>query len=216
MSALGEELVAEIRRRFPDTGFVLAGYSFGASMAIETARQLEEAGISVHRLLLIAPMPENIFRIGPLRLQLDGLRRPLTELSLLQALRLYLRENHPFRMALYRRAWRRLAIEPWRRILCGVGRLRHLLGLPLTPRILHADIRVERFRLHSRWQPEAVRTPTVIFNAQEAFTDAASTWRPFFEGPLDVVAIPDPHLGEESAEAARRVILRHLESLGDR
>ncbi len=63
--------------------------------------------------------------------------------------------------------------------------------------------------------PDVVHTPTVIFNAKEAETDAAATWRPYFKGPFTVHETPDPHLDEASVEAARQVILRHLRDLGD-
>ncbi len=215
MRDLGEEMVDEIRRRFPDESCIVAGYSFGASMAIEAVRLMEEREIPVHGLYLIAPMPVNIYRFGPLRLQMDGLRKPVDELSASEALRLYARGNHPLTRRPYRRAWRWLAVEPWRRLLCLVGRLRGLAGLPLTPRILHADLRVERFRLHAQYRPGRVRTPTVIFNAKETETDAAATWRPYFKGPFTVHETPDPHLDAASIEAARQVILHHLRDLGD-
>ena len=215
MTDLGADLVQEIRRRFPDESCIIAGYSFGASMAIETVRLMEERGIPVHRLYLIAPMPEDFYRFGPFRLQIDGLRKPVDELSTSDALRLYARGNNPLTRRPYRRAWRWLAVEPWRRLLCLVGRLRGAAGLPLTPRILHADLRVERFRLHAQYRPGLVHTPTVMFNAKEAETDAAATWRPYFKGPFTVHETPDPHLGEASIEAARQVILAHLHDMGD-
>jgi hypothetical protein len=112
------------------------------------------------------------------------------------------------------RAWRRLAIQPWRRLLCAAGTVRGWAGLPLTPRILHADVRVERFRLHAQYRPGTVQCPTVIFNAAGTETDAAATWRPCFRGPLTVHETPDPHDGV-LVEAAREVILRHLADLGD-
>jgi len=214
MTDLAVELVEEVRRRFPDEGVVMAGYSFGASMAIEAVRVMEERGIPVRRLLVIAPMPLDFYRLGPLRLQIDGLGRPVGELSAGEALRRYARGNHPLTRRPYRRAWRWLAIEPWRRLLCRVGRLRSRAGLPLTPRILHADVRVERFRLHAQYRPGVVHTPTVFFNAQGTETDAAATWRPFFQGPLTVVDTPDPH-DSASVEAARKVILDHLADMGD-
>ena len=215
MTELGEDLVEEIERRFPDSTCILAGYSFGASMAIEVTRILEERGNPVHCLYLIAPMPQDLFRLGPLRLQIDGLRKPVADLPVAEALRLYARGNNPFTRQPYRRAWRWLAIEPWRRWLCTVGKLKRLFGLPLTERILYADVRVDRFRLHAAYRPQPIRTPTVIFNAQEAETDAAETWRPFFKGPLTIYPTPDPHLGDASAEAARQVILNHLRDLGE-
>jgi hypothetical protein len=183
-------------------------------MAIEAVRVMEEQGVPVHRLYLIAPMPEDFYRFGPLQVQLDGLRKPVDELSASEALGLYARANNPLTRRPYRRAWRWLAIEPWRRILCSVGRLRQWVGLPLTPRILYADVRVERFRLHAQYRPGSIHTPTVIFNAQEAATDAAATWRPYFKGPFTVVETPDPH-DEASVEAARDVILHHLKDMGD-
>ena len=215
MRDLGEDLVAEIERRFPDSTCLLAGYSFGASMAVEAARILEERGSPARRLYLIAPMPVNFFRLGPVRLQIDGLRQPVSDLSVAEALRLYASVNSPFTRRPYRRLWRWFAIEPWRRWLCGVGRMRRLFGLPLTERILYADVRVDRFRLHAAYRPRPIGTPTVIFNAQEAETDAAETWRPYFRGPLTVHPTPDPHLGEASAEAAREVIIGHLRDLGE-
>ena len=184
-------------------------------MAIEVTRILEERGNPVHCLYLIAPMPQDLFRLGPLRLQIDGLRKPVADLPVAEALRLYARGNNPFTRQPYRRAWRWLAIEPWRRWLCTVGKLKRLFGLPLTERILYADVRVDRFRLHAAYRPQPIRTPTVIFNAQEAETDAAETWRPFFKGPLTIYPPPDPHLGDASAEAARQVILNHLRDLGE-
>jgi acyl carrier protein len=213
MKHLGEELVEEIDRRFPGSACIVAGYSFGASMAVETVRQMEARGIEVQALYLIAPMAVDIYRLGPLRLQIDELDKPIGELSAAEVLRRYLSVNHPFSRRLYQRIWRRLAIEPWRRFLCRLGQLRTMVGLPLTDRLLFADIRVERFRLHARYRPGLVRTPTFIFNAVEADTDAAATWRPFFAGPLTVIETPDPHLGDDSAEAARQVILEHLKGM---
>lgn len=214
MTDLGEDLVQEVQRRFPGERCILAGYSFGATMAFEAARIMEERGVAVHRLYLIAPMPVDIYRFGPFRLQLDGLRQPLGELSPGEALRRYLRSNNPLTPSPYARAWRRLGIEPWRRMLCVAGALRQRAGLPLTPRILWADVRVERFRLHSRYRPRPVQAPAVIFNAVGTGTDAAATWRPFFRGPLTVHDIPDPH-DEASVEAAREAILLQLGDMGD-
>ncbi len=214
MRDLGDDLVAEIRRRFPDDGCFIAGYSFGASMAFETVRLMEERGIPVQGLYLIAPMPFDFVRFGPFQVQIDGLRRPVRDLSGREVFDLWAHTNNPLTLRPSRRAWRWLAIEPWRRFLCAIGRLRRLAGLPLTDRISYADVRVDRFRLHAHYRPGPVRTPTVIFNAVEPATDAAATWRPLFEGPLTVHDIPDPHLGEDSAEAARREILSHLTELG--
>jgi acyl carrier protein/thioesterase domain-containing protein len=214
LTALGEELVEEIVRRFPEESCIMAGYSFGASMAIEAVRIMEERRIPVHRLYLIAPMAQDFYRRGPFQVQLDGLRQPVAELSTAEALRLFALGNHPLTRRPYRRAWRWLAIEPWRRFLCLLGRLRRRVGQPLTPRILHADLRVERFRLHAGYRPGVVHTPTVVFNAREPATDAAATWRPYFQGPFTVHHTPDPH-DHASVEAAREVILGHLEDLGD-
>jgi acyl carrier protein len=215
MRELGEELVTEIRRRFPDRPVIVAGYSFGATMAVEAVRLMEEQGIPVQKLYLIAPMAIDFYRVGPFRFQIDTLRQPVGELSLGQALLRFVRNNHPFTRRAYRRAWRLLAIQPWRLGLCFVGRIRKLVGLQLTPGILYADVRVERFRLHAGYRPGTVKTPTVIFNAREPETDAAATWRPFFEGSLSIVEIPDPHFDEASIAAAKDVILDHLADVGD-
>ena len=109
-----------------------------------------------------------------------------------------------------------LAVQPWRRLLCLVGKLRTFSGLPLTPKILHADVRVERFRLHAGYRPGTVRTPTVIFNAREPETDAAATWRPCFEGPFEIRRIPDPHLDETAIRGAKQLILEAWRHLGSR
>ncbi len=215
MRDLGEELVGEIERRFPGESCTMAGYSFGATMAVEAVRLMEERGLPVRRLILIAPMPVDTYRLGPFRLRLDGLRGPVDELSFWQALRLFARGSHPLTRRPYRRAWRLLAIQPWRRLLCLAGKLRTRVGLPLTPGILHADVRLERFRLHANYRPGIVETPTVVFNAREPETDAAATWRPYFAGPFTVHEIPDPHLGEAQAEAARQLILDHLHDAGE-
>ena len=128
----------------------------------------------------------------------------------MQALRRFARANHPLTRRPYRRARRLLAIQPWRRLLCLVGRLRRLAGWPLTPRILHADVRLERFRLHAGYRPGVVRAPTVFFNAREPETDAAATWRPYFAGPFAVHEIPDPHLDEAAIAEVEELLLRHL------
>jgi pimeloyl-ACP methyl ester carboxylesterase len=216
MEALGRELADEIDRRFPDQPCILAGYSFGASMAFEAARQMEARGRSVHALYLITPIPIDSYRMGPFRVRIGGLRKPVGDLSLWEALRLVARDNRPLSRFTYRHLLLFFVIFPWRRLLVTVGRVRRALGLPLTPGIQWADIRVERFRLHGQYQPRAIRTPTVIFNGREPDTDAAATWRPFFEGPLTIHAIPDPHLGGDSIRKAQELILRHLADLGDR
>jgi hypothetical protein len=212
---LGEELVEEIARRFPGEACLLAGYSFGASMAVEAARILEERGRPARRLYLVAPMAEDFLRLGPFRLQLDALRQPVGELTTAEALGRWLRSNDPRTRRPYQRAFRFLAIQPWRRLVCLAGKMRQLAGLPLTPAILHADIRVERFRLHAGYRPGVLRTPTVVFNPREPGTDAAATWWPFFSGPFEVVPIPDPHDGGGSVEEAQRILLDHLKGLGD-
>ncbi len=81
MTDLAEEVVTEVQRRFPGTPCVVAGYSFGAWLAIEAVRVMEERGIPVHRLYVIAPMPVDFFRVGPFRVRIDGLRQPLDALS---------------------------------------------------------------------------------------------------------------------------------------
>ena len=105
---------------------------------------------------------------------------------------------------------------PLRHALARLGRRRSRRGLPLSRRILHADVRVERFRLHRNYRPGVVQTPTTIFNAEENAetpgTDSAATWRPVFRD-LEVVSTPDPHLDDEAVESAKRVILDRLQEL---
>jgi len=60
--------VREIRRVQPAGPYTLMGYSFGARVALEAARQLEHAGERVDRLVLIAP--------GSPRLAPDALAGP--------------------------------------------------------------------------------------------------------------------------------------------
>jgi hypothetical protein len=98
--------------------------------------------------------------------------------------------------------------------LSVIGGLRLRAGLPLTPRILQADVRAERFRLHAEYRPGTVHTPTVLFNPSDTATDAAATWRPHFRGPLTVHAIPDPH-DDASVETVRAMVLEHLGEMGD-
>ena len=213
MADLGRELVEEVRRRFADRPVVLAGYSFGATMAVEMARQMEADGNPAEKLYLIAPMPVDTYHWGPLRWQLDDLQGPVEAMSPTAALGHWLRTNHPLARRAYQRVWRRLAIQPWRWLLCRAGLRRRRAGLAMTPRILHADVRFERFRLHSQYHPGHVETPTVVFNAEEPSTDAAATWRPFFSGPYTVHNVPDPHRDEVLVESQRQ-ILAHLEGLG--
>jgi len=214
MTALAEEIVDEIQERFPGGRAILAGYSFGAWVAIETTRVMEARGLPVSRLYVIAPMPVDFVRLGPIRLRLDDLRRPLTDLSPIERLLALMRQNHPFTRGPYRRARQWLFERPWRRALSVLGTARRRLGLPLTPRILQADVRAVRYALHAGYEPRAVRTPTVFFNPIGTSSDAAATWRPYFSGPLVVHATPDPH-DDASVDAARAIVLRHLDDVGD-
>jgi amino acid adenylation domain-containing protein len=214
MTDLARDVVDEIARRFPGEPCILAGYSFGAWLAIEAVRVMEERGLPVLRLYAIAPMPVDFYRVGLFRVRIDGLRRPLAELSAGDVLRHYLRGNHPLTRGPYRRARQWLTERPWRRLLSLAGSVRRRAGLPMTPRLLHADVRAERYRLHAQHRPGVVRTPTVLFNPTGTPTDAAATWRPYFLGPLVVHATPDPH-DEASVDAARAVVLQHLADLGD-
>jgi amino acid adenylation domain-containing protein len=213
MTDLAEEIVEEMRRRFPDTPCILAGYSFGAWLAIEVVRVMEARGYPVQRLYVIVPMPLDFYRLGPFRVRIDGLRRPLAEHSTGELLGLYLRGNHPLTRAPYRRARQWLTERPWRRLLSLIGGVRRWWGLPLTPRLLQADVRVERFRLHAQYRPGTVHTPTVVFNASGTPSDAAATWRPHFLGPFTVHPTPDPH-DAASVDAARAVVLQYLEAEG--
>jgi acyl carrier protein/pimeloyl-ACP methyl ester carboxylesterase len=218
MTDLANEMVEEILARFPGEALYLGGYSFGASMAVETARLLEQRGVVVRHLYLIAPMALDSYRLGPLSLQLDGLRRPVGEIGAIEAVRWFVRDNHPLTRQFYQRISRLLVQQPWRRFLCAIGRLRRWLGLPLTEGILFADVRLERFRLHHGYRPQPQSTATTIFNPIESDTDAAATWRPWFTGPFTVVPTPDPHLGEEAVLQAEAVILdcwQQLATQGD-
>jgi amino acid adenylation domain-containing protein len=210
MGELAEELVDEVCRRFPSQSLFVAGYSFGASMAFAATRVMEQRDIPVRGLYLIAPMPLDIYRLGPLQLQIDGLERPAADLSAAEALVRLARNNNPFTPRPYRNLRQLLVTRPRRRLLSAVGKLRKRLGLPLGVSILHADVRVERFRLHRGYVPQPVRTPTVIFNAREPDTDAAATWRPCFRGPLEVIETPDPHLGAASLAQAKELILERF------
>lgn len=212
MRELGEELVAEVRRRFGDGPLRVAGYSFGASMAFEAVRLLEELRIPVERLILIAPMPLDFARLGPFRVQIGRLDRSVDELSTGAIARRLASDLQPFGREFYRRGRRALVVQPWRRLLCAAAWWRRRAGLPLTPALIHADIRVERFRLHSAYRPGVIHAPTMFFNAREPATDAAATWRPHFAGPLDVVEIPDPHGGGAAVEGAKCLIVEQLES----
>jgi amino acid adenylation domain-containing protein len=214
MTDLAGELADEIDRRFPGERCIMAGYSFGAWVAIETVRVMEARGMPVDRLYLVAPMPLDFYRVGPLRVRIDGLLQPLETLSTGEVLRLFLRANDPRSRPPYRRARQWLTERPWRRLLSFTGGLRRRAGLPLTPRILQADVRAERFRLHADYRPRAVHTPTVFFNPSGTPTDAAATWRPHFHGPLTVHVIPDPH-DEASVGTVRQVVLEHLGELRD-
>lgn len=219
MEKLGEELVDEVLDRFPPDDFpdefVVAGYSFGASMAFELARLLEQRSARVHGLYLISPMPLDFYRLGPLKLQLEGLRKPLEELSAAEATALLARGARPWAPTPYARLRRLLVTRPKRQLQVWQGDLRKKRGQDLTPDILHADVRVERFRLHAQYRPGVIETPTVIFNGEEPAVDSAATWRSHFRGDLQVVPIPDPHLGDDKIAGARERIRQYLEQESD-
>jgi len=219
MEKLGEELVDEVLDRFPPDEFpgefVVAGYSFGASMAFEVVRLLEQRGARVQGLYLISPMPLDFYRLGPLKLQLEGLRKPLEELSFSEAAALLARGARPWTPTPYARLRRLLITRPKRQLQVRQGDRLKKRGQALTPEILHADVRVERFRLHAQYRPGVIQTPTVIFNGEEPAVDAAATWRSHFRGDLQVVPIPDPHLGDDKIARARERIRQYLEQESD-
>jgi thioesterase domain-containing protein/acyl carrier protein len=214
MRHLAEEIADEIERRFPGRPCLLAGYSFGAWVAVETVRVLEARQVPVQHLYAIAPMPVDFYRVGPFRIRVDGLRQPLADLGVIEVIRHYARASSPLTRGPYRRARQWLFERPWRRFLARMGARRLRRGMPMTERQAQADVRVERFRLHASYRPGVVRTPTTLFNPTGLATDSAATWRPFFRGPLTVHAIPDPH-DEASVAAAREQIFSHLNDLGD-
>ena len=214
LTDLAGDVADEIQRRFPDDRYVLGGYSFGAWLAIETARVMEGLGLRIQRLYVVAPMPADFYRMGPFRVRIDGLRQPLTELGQAAVLGQWLRSNHPLTRGPYRRVRQLVAERPWRRMLSLIGSMRRRAGFPPVPRLLHADVRVERFRLHARYRPGPVHTPTIFFNPVGTTTDAAATWRPYFLGPLTIHSIPDPH-DAQSVAAARDVVLQHLGAMED-
>jgi amino acid adenylation domain-containing protein len=214
LTELAEEIVGELTRRFPAGPYVVAGYSFGGWLAIEIVRVLERRNLPVQRLYVIAPMPVDFVRVGPLRVRIDGLRQPVTELGMRDLLRHYVRSSHPLTRGPYRRARQWLFERPWRRSLSLLGSVRSRRGLPLTPRQMQADARVERFRLHAAYRPGPIHTPTEFFNPVGPASDAAATWRPYFKGPLTIHPIPDPH-DDASVGAARDLVLARLENLGE-
>ena len=154
-----------------------------------------------------------VFQRGSL--QLDGLRRPAEELGAGGALLRWLRSNQPFGRRLYERLRMSLVTRPQRRLMCAQARRRRARGLPLTPAQQHADVRVDRFRLHARYRPGVIRTPTDFFNPVEPATDAAATWRRCLAGPFTAHSVPDPHLGPDEMRAAEARILERLAELGE-
>ena len=79
---------------------------------------------------------------------------------------------------------------------------------------MHADVRLERFRLHSAYRPEPLDLPIRIFTPEPEH-DAAATWRPLFPGSFDAVATPDPHDGEAQLRAAQQALGEHWRELED-
>ncbi len=215
MESLAEQLVDEIERCFDHRRFVLGGYSFGASMAFEAAKVMTRRGLEVSHLLLIAPMPFDFYRLGPLTVQIPDSNKPPSELSPRDVLDRLTRHYRPWSRPLYTALGQKFVVDPWRRILCAFGRLRVAAGMPLTPRIQHADVRIERFRLHRDFDPTPISVPTTFVNPTDSQTDAAATWMPLFEGPLNVIETADPHRGGEALEATRTVVREFLERFSD-
>ncbi|MEM7515639.1 MAG: alpha/beta hydrolase, partial [Planctomycetota bacterium] len=183
--------------------------SFGGSMAFEAARLLTREGIQVEKLILIAPMPLDFHTVGPLRLQLDALRSAPEDLSAGELRSALWRSYGPRKIA--SRLWRGLGVKNYRRLLRWSGKRGLARGEDLSPRVAHADVRLDRFSLHSRYAPEPISVPTLFFNGDEPETDAAATWKNRFEGPLEIFTTPDPHEGEDAYRLAQEQILRVLD-----
>lgn len=209
LEELAEESADEIESRFPRRDCLLAGYSFGASMAVEVARVLESRGRAVHRLIPIAPMPLDLVDVGPLRLQLPGLDRPAADLAPGRALATWVAGLPPWRRSTWQRIWRRTAVEARRRAVCAVGRRLRSRGRPLSHEILWADVRVDRFRLHARYRPAPLAVPTTFLDPEDAGGSAFGTWRDVFTGPVEVVEVPDPH-GDDTAVERAKAVLREV------
>ena len=210
---LGEELVDEIERRFPGEPVILAGYSFGASMAVEAARILEARGRPAQGLYLIAPMPLDFYSFGPVRAQLDALRQPLEALSFGEALKKFFRSNHPLTRRPYARLRRHLLTKPRRLLLCGLGEIRKLLGYPLTSAILHADVRLETvpapFPVSPRESEDAHGDLQRPGDGDGRRRDLGSTLRGFLRGGRDPGPSPGRRLRRGGSggdpEASRRL-----------
>ncbi|MEM9404826.1 MAG: amino acid adenylation domain-containing protein [Acidobacteriota bacterium] len=213
MEALGRELTHEVVQRFGERPLYVGGYSFGASMAFELARQLRERGVPVRGLLLIAPMPLDLVDVGPLRLSLPNLGQPVGELSARERRRRALAAYAPTSAGFYREVRRRFVTVPGRRLLCAYGDLRRAVGAAPTPWALHADVRLERFRLHRDYRPATVDCPVIVFNPEGESTDAAATWAPHFTGPVELCPTPDPHHGEAEVEETKRRLFDRLRAL---
>ena len=210
LTDLAEEMVQEIGATWPNGPYLIAGYSFGAVIAVEVARLLEARSLPVERLILFDPTPWNVYRNGPICLQLRTCSEPVIGMSFPRAFGKWLLDNNPCSPKPYRRLGRILWNTPKRYVLQQLGKRRRDRGAPFTTRQMEADSDYERFRLFFQHRPLPVAAPVLFFNAREPETDAAALWAPFFKGPLDVHQIPNLHLHLAGSPETRQQIVERL------
>jgi thioesterase domain-containing protein len=207
LSALADDMIDEIQAVQSEGPYRLSGYSLGAVIAIEAAHRMDVRGLEVARLILFDPTPWNMVRIGPFRLQLRQCRRPVTDIPAGRAGLLWLADNRPWAPYLWRRIGRVFLATPYRRLVLALAAQRS----SLSPRMMQADSDYERFRLFFSHRPSPIAAPTLFFNAQGPDYDAATLWRPYLTGPLDVRDIDTVHQQVGATPATRAAVVEALQ-----
>jgi len=162
-----QRVAEDIMQRQPSGGLVLAGYSFGACVAHETARQLAAAGRHVARLVLLDPWIPEPAGAGA-RPVLDAARK---------AWRLLIRQRQKpaeylqwlgFVLLFHlgaREAARRLLRAPGRRLepLSQLRRRIHFLGQVRVKALLN-------------WRPQPVRSPVLLAISDQHAEQRMAIW----------------------------------------
>lgn len=205
-----------LRSLVPRGPYRLAGWSFGAILAHEMARQLEAAGDGVALLACFdAVVPFTAGR--PWGATPGVLMRTLwQQMSLLLEIRLPRRFDELAHSA----AWFGVRLEPAREGRSfgrTVRELRRVVGN--APRF--AEVYNANLRATLRYAPAQISAPTVIFKAEPGHgrnerQRVVEALRPLVRGPIEVVPVAGTHMTmltpryvESTAQALRDVLVRY-------
>lgn len=201
MRELAEELFDEVKRVQAKGPYFIGGYSMGGPIAWELALLMAERGEHVPSLLFFDPAVPNLYRKGPLALQLNRADRRPQDYRLAGALACWLIENHPFGQRLYRKLAHRFLLMPWRRHLVRKANRLRSSGALLSKDLLEADFSLASYESHNQWQPQEYSGRTLMIYSTQTPFNTRELIEPWFTGDFQAEAFDAGHLDMTQKES---------------